>query len=51
MILRESVLYRSAAISEDLDEMPVWTTRNAVPGELLVRVKPTKIIALMDVAA
>lgn len=56
-----------AEISEDLDEMPAWSTRiaerymgaeraaeygrrNAVPGELLVRLVPTRIHAEAGVA-
>jgi PPOX class probable F420-dependent enzyme len=32
------------------DKAGAYGKRNAVPGELLVRVKPTKIIALKDIA-
>jgi PPOX class probable F420-dependent enzyme len=54
-------------VSEDLDEMLVWTTRiggrymgaenadaygrrNAVSGELLVRLRPTHVVAHADIA-
>ena len=33
------------------DKAESYGKRNAVPGEVLVRVKPTKIIALKDIAA
>jgi len=33
------------------DQAEAFGKRNAVPGELLVRVKPSKIIAYKDVAA
>ena len=56
-----------AHVSEDLDEMLVWSTRiaarymgaaqgqqygrrNAVPGELLVRVTPTRVVAHADIS-
>jgi PPOX class probable F420-dependent enzyme len=55
------------AITEDLDEMLVWSTRiarrymgddlaerygrrNAVPGELLVRLRPTRVVTEAGVA-
>jgi PPOX class probable F420-dependent enzyme len=57
----------SVAISEDLDEMLVWSTRiafrymgpelaasygarNAVPGELLVRLAPAHVVTELGVA-
>jgi PPOX class probable F420-dependent enzyme len=57
----------SVTISEDLDDMLVWTTRiaarymgdekaesygkrNAVKGELLVRIQPTKVVGHKNVA-
>ncbi len=32
------------------EEAEVLGRRNAVPGELLVRVAPTKVLAYMDIA-
>jgi PPOX class probable F420-dependent enzyme len=42
---------RIAARYMGSDNADAYGKRNAVPGELLVRVKPTKIIALKDIAA
>ena len=61
------IVFGTAAVSEDLDDLRRWATtiagrymgeeraaaygaRNAVPGELLVRVTPTKVIAARDLA-
>jgi len=42
---------RIAARYMGADKAESYGKRNAVPGEVLVRVKPTKIIALKDMAA
>jgi len=42
---------RIAARYMGADKAESYGKRNAVPGEVLVRVKPTKIIALKDIAA
>ncbi|MEA2598686.1 MAG: hypothetical protein QOF01_5155 [Thermomicrobiales bacterium] len=47
-MLKWATLIAARYMGEDKAES--YGKRNAVPGELLVRVKPTKIIALKDIA-
>jgi PPOX class probable F420-dependent enzyme len=48
-LLRTATAIAGRYMGEDLAEK--YGTRNAVPGELVVRLRPTKVIAVFDMAA